>query len=92
MILHHSILVRSVRWQIGCHGETWAYVTTADIMCPLIGHRSADAPDGVGSWLAWGLVLEMLTRTHVFLDMRTVNVNRRRECILLLRNEIGELC
>ena len=32
---------------------------------PLIGHRSADAPDGVASWLARGLVLEMLTRTDV---------------------------
>ena len=30
MILHHSVLVRSVRCQIGCHGETWAYVTAAD--------------------------------------------------------------
>ena len=26
----------------------------------LIGHRSADAPDGVASWLARGLVLDML--------------------------------
>ena len=59
---------------------------------PLIGHRSADAPDGVASWLALGLVLEMLMRTDVFWDMGTVNVNRRRECILLLRDEIGELC
>ena len=47
---------------------------------PLIGHRSADAPDGVASWLARGLVLGMLTRTDVFRDMRMVNVNCRREC------------
>ena len=47
---------------------------------PLIGHRSADAPDGVASFLARGLVLGMLTRTDVFREMRTVNVNRRREC------------
>ena len=33
---------------------------------PLIGQRSVDAPDGVTSWLARGLVLEMLTRTDVF--------------------------
>ena len=33
---------------------------------PLIDHRSADAPDVVASWLARGLVLEMLTRTDVF--------------------------
>ena len=33
---------------------------------PLIGHRSADAPDGVTSWLVRGLVLEMLMRTDVF--------------------------
>ena len=46
----------------------------------LIGHRSADAPDGVASWLARGLVLGMLTRTDIFGDMRTVNVNRWREC------------
>ena len=59
---------------------------------PLIGHRSADAPDGVASWLARGLVLEMLTRTDMFWDMGTVNVNRWREWILLLRDEIGELC
>ena len=70
MILHYSVLVRSVRCQIGCHGVTWAYVTAADRHVlrgsPLIGHRSADAPDGVASWLARGLVLEMLTRTDVF--------------------------
>ena len=66
----------SVRCQIGCHGETWAYVTAADVTCSedsaLIGNRIADAPDGVASWL--GLVL------GDFRDMRTVNVNRRREC------------
>ena len=32
----------------------------------LIGHWSADAPDGVGSWLARGLGLGMLARTDVF--------------------------
>ena len=32
---------------------------------PLIGHRSVDAPDGVASWLTWGLVFEMLARTDV---------------------------
>ena len=37
-------------------------------------------PDGVTSWLAPGLVLGMLARADVFRDMRTVNVNRRREC------------
>ena len=47
---------------------------------PLIGRRSADARDGVASWLPRGLVLGMLTRTDVFRDMRTVNVNRRCEC------------
>ena len=31
MILHHSVLVRSERCQIGCHGETRAYVTAADV-------------------------------------------------------------
>ena len=45
MILHHSVLVRSVRCQIGCHGETWTYVTAADNHVlrgsPLIGPRSA---------------------------------------------------
>ena len=46
----------------------------------LIGHRSADVPDGVASWLARGLVLGMLTRTDMFREIRTVNVNRRREC------------
>ena len=50
---------------------------------PLIGHRSADAPHGVASWLARGLVLGMLTRTDVFRDMRTMNVNRRRECVFV---------
>ena len=33
VILHHSVLVRSVRCQIGCHGEKWAYVTAADVTC-----------------------------------------------------------
>ena len=55
---------------------------------PLIGHRSAGASDGIVSWLARGLVLGMLTRTDVYRDMKTVNVNRRRE----LRDEIGVLC
>ena len=32
---------------------------------PLICRRSADAPDGVASWLARGLVLGVLTRTDV---------------------------
>ena len=40
---------------------------------PLIGHRSADAPDGVASWLARELVLEMLTRTDVFLWTMYIN-------------------
>ena len=69
-ILHHSVLVRSVRRQIGCHGETWAYVTAADSHVlrgsPLIGHRSADARDGLSSWFSRGLGLEMLARTDVF--------------------------
>ena len=47
---------------------------------PLIGRRSADVRDGVASWLARGLVLGMLTRTDGLRDMRTVNVNRLREC------------
>ena len=46
----------------------------------LIAHRSADASDGIASWLARGLVLGMLKRTDVYRDMGTVNVNRRREC------------
>ena len=33
---------------------------------PLIGHRSEDVSDGVASWLARGLVLEMLARADVF--------------------------
>ena len=70
MILHHSVLVLSDRCQIGCHGETWAYVTAADGHLlrgsPLIGHRSVDARDGLSSWLARGLGLEMLARTDVF--------------------------
>ena len=66
MILHHSVLLWSVRCQIGCHGETWAYVTAADVTCSEEAHRSADTPDGVASWLARGLVFEMLARTDVF--------------------------
>ena len=31
--LIHSVLVPSDRRQFGCHGETWAYVTAADITC-----------------------------------------------------------
>ena len=32
---------------------------------PLIGHRSADAPDGIALWFAWREVLGMLTRMDV---------------------------
>ena len=92
VILHHSVLARSVRCQIGCHGETWAHVVCSSRHVlrgsDVIGHRSAGAPDEVASCLARWVVLGMLTRTDVFWDMRTVNVNRRREWILLLRDEI----
>ena len=95
MILHHFVLVRGVRCPIGCHMETWARVVCSRCHVlrgsDLIGHRSAGAPDEVASCLARGVVLGMFTRTDVYWDMRTVNVNRRRECILLLRDEIGEL-
>ena len=47
--------------------------------------------DEVASCLARGVVLGMLTRADMFCDMRTVNVNRRREWILLLCDEIGKL-
>ena len=69
-ILHDSVLVLSDRCQIGCHGETWVYVTAANSHVlrgsPLIGHLSADTRDGVSSWLARGLCSEMLVRTDVF--------------------------
>ena len=58
-ILHHSVLVLSDRWHIGCHGETLAYVTEAEShvlrRSPLIGHQFADARYGLASWLARGL-------------------------------------
>ena len=55
---NHSVLVLSDRCQFGFHGETWAYVTAADITCsgepsdwsPECS-ASGDAPDGVSSWL-----------------------------------------
>ena len=31
--LDHSVLVLSDRCQLGYHGESWAYVTAADITC-----------------------------------------------------------
>ena len=70
---YHSLLVLSDRCQLGCHGESWAYVTAADITCsgelsdlsPKCG-ASEDAPDGIASWLGRGLVFEMLARTDVF--------------------------
>ena len=70
MILHHSVLVRGVRCQIGCHGETWARVVCSRRHVlrgsDLIGHRSAGAPYEVASCLARGVVLGMLMRTDVF--------------------------
>ena len=57
----------------------------------LIGHRSAGGADEVASCLARWVVRGMSTRTDVLSDRRTVNVNRRREWILLLRDEIGKL-
>ena len=57
----------------------------------LIGHRSAGAADEVASCLARGVMLGMSKRTNVLLDRRTVNVNCRREWIMLLREEIGNI-
>ena len=75
-ILHHSVLVLSDRRQIGCHGETLAFVTAADShvlrRSPLIGHRSADARDGLALWLARGLGSELSEkeRGRVLVDGR----------------------
>ena len=70
MILHHSVLVRGVRFPIGCHEEKWARVVCSRRHVlrgsDMIGHQSAGAPDGVASCLARGVVLGMLTRTDVF--------------------------
>ena len=74
---------------MGCHGKTWAQVVCRG--SDLIDHRSVGVPDEVASCFARGVVLGMFTRTDVYWDMRTVNVNPRREWILLLCDKIGEL-